>query len=269
MILAINIGNTNCSIGVFASHQSDKGPPRTQPTVLYKTQIPTHSIPPSQEELGSLLEKQIHSFAGHQEYKKVAVSVVPRFTELLEKDPSCHLLTRNSPYSFTVDERYLNVGVDRLVNLEAALCLFNSSCIVVDAGTATTFSVLKKNKRRADFLGGAIAPGLTTSIEALLSKTSISQKNSISLSQLWTASGPHIGGDTQLALQSGCVLGHARMIDAMIFEMRKELGEGKIPVILTGGGAQTLFALSQEVTENQPDLTLLGIAYAYERVRNS
>ena len=150
------------------------------------------------------------------------------------------------------------VGSDRIINALAAAKLFDGPSIVVDFGTATTFDVVSV---RGEYVGGAIAPGIEISLEALgrrgaqLRKVELLRPRSV------------IAKNTVEALQSGILYGFASQVDGIVIRMVAELGldiDG-VNVIATGGLADLVVDECATVTERQPWLTLLGLELVFSR----
>jgi type III pantothenate kinase len=146
------------------------------------------------------------------------------------------------------------VGADRIANCIAASQLYpGKDCIVADFGTATTFDVLSAGKK---YLGGAIAPGLRISMEALEQKTA--RLPSVEIVKAETA----CGRSTIEGIQSGLFFGHVGMIREMVGMIRQEcFGGGEVMVLATGGFSH-LFADSGLFDAVLPDLVLDGLYYA-------
>jgi type III pantothenate kinase len=150
------------------------------------------------------------------------------------------------------------VGTDRIINALAASRLFDGPSIVVDFGTATTFDVVSA---RGEYVGGAIAPGIDISLEALgrrgaqLRKVELLRPRSV------------IAKNTVEALQSGVLYGFASQVDGIVGRMMAELRlqPGELSVIATGGLAPLVVAECTVVTEHQPWLTLLGLEIVFAR----
>jgi type III pantothenate kinase len=147
------------------------------------------------------------------------------------------------------------VGADRIVNTLAAFHLFGGPAIVVDFGTSTNFDVVSA---KGEFLGGALAPGIEISIDALaargarLFKVELARPRSV------------IGKSTVEALQSGMVYGFAGQIDGIVRRIIDELDADPV-VIATGGLARLVLEECETVTEYEPDLTLIGLRLVFER----
>jgi type III pantothenate kinase len=150
------------------------------------------------------------------------------------------------------------VGTDRIVNALAASTLYGGPAVVVDFGTATTFDVVSA---RGEYVGGAIAPGIDISLEALGRRGA--QLRKVELLRPRTV----IAKNTVEALQSGVLYGFASAVDGIVARMREELGVGadELTVIATGGLAPLVVEECAVFTEHQPWLTLLGLAMVFDR----
>jgi len=152
------------------------------------------------------------------------------------------------------------VGTDRIVNALAASTLYGGPAIVVDVGTATTFDVVSAG---GAYVGGAIAPGIETSLEALgrrgaqLRRVELARPRSV------------VAKNTVEALQSGAVFGFAAQIDGIVTRMVHELGlpRGEVTVVATGGLAPVVLAECSQVDTHEPALTLIGLRLVFERNR--
>jgi type III pantothenate kinase len=154
------------------------------------------------------------------------------------------------------------VGTDRIMNALAVTHLYAGPCIVVDFGTATTFDVVSA---RGEYLGGAIAPGIEISLDALgrrgaqLRKVEVLRPRSV------------IAKNTVEALQSGAVYGFAGQVDGVVARMVDELGvdRSEVMVVATGGLAPVIAPECPSIDEQQPWLTLLGLRLVFERTAGS
>lgn len=150
------------------------------------------------------------------------------------------------------------VGTDRIVNALAAAHLYQGPSIVVDLGTATTFDVVSA---KGEYVGGAIAPGIEISLEALgrrgaqLRKVELLRPRSV------------IAKNTVEALQSGVVFGFASQVDGIVGRMIAELKvePSAVNVIATGGLAPVVVGEARVFTDHQPWLTLLGLGIVFGR----
>ena len=152
-------------------------------------------------------------------------------------------------------ESAAEVGADRMVNCVAAVEKYGAPCIIVDFGTATTFDVVSAKN---EFIGGAIAPGLGISADALYSRTARLQRVEIQRP-------PHaIGNNTVTNLQSGLYYGYLGLVDGILERMIPELG-GDVKVIATGGLAPLIGSGSKYIAAVDDLLTLDGLRIVWER----
>jgi len=142
-----------------------------------------------------------------------------------------------------------DVGADRIVDAAAALHIYGGPCIIVDLGTATVFDAVNEH---AEYLGGAIAPGMTVSADSLYRATS--QLRRVELN----APEKVIGTNTTHSIQSGLVFGYSELIKGMIVRFKKEIG-ANATVIATGGQADIVKDQVGEFNHIDPDLTLKGL----------
>ena len=251
MLLAIDIGNTNIKIGVFDGDE------------LKATWNVATGIHRTTDEYGGvLLNLMERKKVSPSEITGVALcSVVPpllpAFVELCTKYLHSEALVVEAGVKTGMRIRLDNpreVGSDRVVDAVAAQHLYGKPLIIVDLGTATTFSVVSQE---GDYLGGAIAPGIVIATEALYTRTAALPR--IRLNRPEQA----IGRNTIAAMQSGVIFGHVGLIEGMIQRIEQELGS-KAKVIATGGQA---YFLAQEIPAIEivdPDLTLIGLRLIYE-----
>ena len=155
------------------------------------------------------------------------------------------------------------VGTDRVVNALAAVELFGGPCIVVDFGTATTFDAVSA---KGEYLGGAIAPGIEISVEALGARGA--QLRRVELARPRSV----IGRNTVEALQAGILYGFAGQVDGVVTRMSAEIvgpggDPGDVTVIATGGLAPMVLDESGVIDLHEPWLTLVGLRLVYERNR--
>ncbi|GAA2720415.1 type III pantothenate kinase [Actinocorallia aurantiaca] len=150
------------------------------------------------------------------------------------------------------------VGADRIVNSLAAIHLFGGPAIVVDFGTATTFDCISA---KSEYVGGAIAPGIELSIDAL-------SKRGAQLHRIELVRPRHvIAKNTVEALQSGIIFGFAGQVDGLVDRMAEELSDNpdEVKVIATGGLAPLVLEEARSIDTFEPWLTLHGLRLIYER----
>ena len=147
------------------------------------------------------------------------------------------------------------VGADRIVNTIAAHHRYGGPSIVVDFGTSTNLDVVSE---KGEFLGGALAPGIEISLEALAVRAAQLRKVEIVRPR------SPIGKNTVEALQSGALYGFAGQVDGLVRRISDELG-GVRAVIATGGLAPIVVPESETITHHDPDLTLVGLRLVFEK----
>ena len=251
MLLTIDIGNTNITLGVFDTDN------------LVQSWRLSTDITRTEDEYGIFIKNLI----SHTEYSKlidnaVVASVVVQLTEKIEKALINYLNIKPFIISHKIKTNFAiktdipsQVGADRLANAAAVKELYKVPAIVVDFGTATSFDVVND---KSEFVGGIIAAGMKIQAEALSLKTSKLPKLNIE------ASKNTIGKNTIDAMLSGIVRGHAAMIDGLISECEKELGQ-KATIIATGGYSSVISDyLNRKFDYIDPDLTLKGAKILFE-----
>lgn len=253
-LLALDVGNTNVVAGVFADDgllarwrlTSEARRTADEYLVLLHTLFAAESI-----DAGALDGAILAS---------VVPAALTNLQEMLERYWHLEPMTVTPQLDFGLEVRYeppTAVGADRLANAVAAVKLYGTPAIVVDFGTATTFDVISAS---AEYVGGAIAPGIEISEDALLARTA--QLPRIPLRPPASA----IGRTTVSSMQSGILLGYAGLVDGMVARIANELG-GQPHVIATGGLSTTIAPLAGSVQHVDVDLTLVGMRLIHERNR--
>jgi type III pantothenate kinase len=252
MLLAIDVGNTNIVMGVFEG------------TELRESWRIKSDARDTADELALTFRGLLH---GIPVSGVAACSTVPAVLRELRS-----MLSRYYPDLPTVlvepgvrtgvgvlTDNPKEVGSDRICNTAAAHHLIDGPCIVVDFGTSTNFDVVSP---RGEFLGGALAPGIEISLDALASRAAQLRKVEL------VAPRSPIGKNTVESLQSGILYGFAGQVDGMVRRLSAELvprDPESVQVIATGGLATLVIDHSETVTRYEPDLTLLGLRLIYER----
>jgi type III pantothenate kinase len=250
LLLAVDVGNTNIVVGLFQGE-----------TLVADWRLATnaHTMPDEYAVLlSSLLSYQGLDMA--QIDAAIIASVVPKVTanlrEMAEKYIKLEALVVGPSIETGVKigvDNPREVGADRIVNALAAFRLYSAPAIVIDLGTATTFDAIS---REGEYMGGAIAPGILTSVEALSRQTA-------RLPRVDMVRPSHaIGRDTLTAMQSGIILGHAAMVDGMICRIAAEM-EGEPRVIATGGLCNIIAAEVPRIHVADKTLTLKGLRLMY------
>lgn len=251
MLLAIDIGNTTITLGIFEGEELG---PRWRLRTDHQRTPDEFGI-----QIQGLLE---HAGLSHRDLTGlVMASVVPPVTGRMEF--ACEQYLKRKPLTIGVGVKtgvrimYENpraVGADRIVDAAAVQHLYGGPACVVDFGTATTFNAVTAN---GDYLGGAIAPGIGIAAEALYTKTS-------RLTRVDLKRPPNvIGRNTTNAMQSGLVYGYVGLVEGMVARFKQELGQD-MKVIATGGHA-SIIAEETDVLETIDQwLTLKGLRIVWE-----
>ena len=246
MLIAIDIGNTNITIGLFLDSE-----------LISTWRFSTDSRKTS-DEYGLLLQQVMSSNnLNADEIDSAAIcSVVPPLTPTFEL--LCQRYLKVQPLTVMAGTKTgikilydspRDVGADRIVDAAAALHIYGGPCIIVDLGTATVFDAVNEH---GEYLGGAIAPGMTVSADSLYRATS--QLRRVELN----APEKVIGTNTTHSIQSGLVFGYSELIKGMIVRFKKEIG-ANATVIATGGQADIVKDQVGEFNHIDPDLTLKGL----------
>jgi type III pantothenate kinase len=254
MLLAIDAGNTNVTVGLFDGAR-----------IVTRWRLRTvHERTP--DEWGILLRSL---FAlGHLDLGQVdgvaAASVVPplesSLTEMAQRYFGLQPFWITGTVETGLNILYDNpreVGADRVVNAVAALEKYGGPCIVVDLGTAITFDAVSAH---AEYLGGVICPGIGISIAGLFQKTARLPMVD------FRDPGRLIGTNTVASMQSGLYYGLIAMIDGIVERMAAELGPGT-RTVATGGHAGLITRGSKWVKTADEDLTLEGLRLIWEKNR--
>jgi type III pantothenate kinase len=252
VLLALDIGNTNITIGIFEGD-------RVRSTWRIATDIERLADEYAVTILGLLRTEDIAPASVTQ---AVMASVVPDLAPIFEQ--LCKRYFKVDPLVVNTGTRtgvrvvYDNpreVGADRIVDVVAAMHLYGPApLIIVDFGTATVFDAVSAE---GDYLGGAIAPGIGISSEALFERAAKLYR--VELERPKTA----IGKNTVAAIQSGTLYGYVGLIEGMVARFQKELG-GHARVIATGGWAERLAKETQVFDAVDPNLTLTGLRLIHD-----
>ncbi len=250
MFLAIDIGNTEITLGVFDGEE------------LRATWHVSTGIHRTVDEYAVLLLNMIGRGPSDFDIDAVAVcSVVPPlvavFEELCQRYLHVSPLVVGAGVKTGVRIRMDNpreVGADRIANAAAAHHLYGGPVIITDLGTATTFDVVSKE---GDYMGGAIAPGIGVAAEALFMRAAKLPRVEL------TRPKQAIGRDTIAAMQSGIVFGYVGLVEGLVARIQKELGE-PAKVVATGGFAEPIARETAVINVVNPNLTLVGLRLIYQ-----
>jgi type III pantothenate kinase len=252
MLLAVDIGNTNTALGIFLEKK-----------LIEDWNIRTEREKTSDEYALTILSLLNSSGIETPEIKSAIISsVVPPLTPVFQN--LCQKLFKLKPLVVgpglktgmsILYENPLEVGADRVVVAVAAFEKYGGPCVVVDFGTATTFDAISS---QGEYLGGAIAPGIQISAEALFLKTAKLPRIEIRKPK------KAIGRSTVASMQSGLFFGYVGLISNIIKKIKAELG-GEAKVISTGGFAAQISPEIKSIDVHEPYLTLEGLRIIQER----
>lgn len=256
LLLAVDVGNTNTVVGVFSGDEL---------VADWRLATNPHTMPDEYAVLfANLLSYQGLSVS--EVDAAIIASVVPKMTAHLQEMLNKYLKVQPLVVGAGIEtgvpiaiDNPKEVGADRVVNTLAAYRLYGGPAIVVDLGTATTFDVVSTE---GEFVGGVIAPGILTSVEALARFTA-------RLPRVEMVRPPRaMGKDTLSAMQSGIILGHAAMVEGMLKRLIDELG-GKPYIIATGGLCKVIAEEVPLIQVADKNLTLKGLKMIYDLNVNS
>ena len=253
MLLAMDIGNTNTTIGVFREKE------------LVATFRMTTKQQRTSDEFGiDLCSLLVHNKINKEEIDAViTASVVPDVMYSLNRAISKYLsLTAvNVEYGIETGIKIMTdhpaqVGADRVVDAVAAYEIYGGPVLVIDFGTATTYDVVNE---KGEFLAGITAPGIQTSAEALWSKAAKLPRIEIAKPKSILAK------DTVTSMQAGLVYGQIGQTEYIVSQIKQELGLDQIKVIATGGLGVLLAHETNCIDYYDANLTLEGMRLIYEK----
>ena len=261
MLLCVDVGNTQIALGLYADTDAD-GEPEIDPPLVRDWRMRTDPRMTADE-----LEVAFDALLGRYAAEVTGIAALSTVPSLLRELRL--LIDRRGGPNVVVGpgvrtgvpllvDNPREVGADRVMNTLAAHRLFDNTCIVVDFGTSTNIDVVSA---KGEFLGGALAPGIEISLEALATRAAALR--TVELIRPRSV----IGKNTVECLQSGVLYGFAGQVDGLVRRILAELGSKAEPVkvLATGGLAPLMVGTSETISEFVPDLTLLGLRLTYLR----
>ena len=228
-LLAIDIGNTNITVGLFKGSR-----------LVKKRKIPS--------------SYRSYSFEAANEVviSSVAPQVLKRVVANIKKQGAVDPVIVGKDVTVPIKNLYTiksQVGQDRLVNAFAAKSLYGAPCVIIDFGTAVTFDCVSK---RGEYLGGLILPGIEMSLQGLYDRTALLPNVKLK------ASSSIIGKDTVSSIRGGILFGLGYAADGLVSRYRKILGK-PLKVIATGGNAGLVKKYAESIQIVDEDITLKGL----------
>jgi type III pantothenate kinase len=251
MLIAVDIGNTNVTIGIFDGEKRK---------AMWRTATGVHRMA---DEYASFMFNmfKISDLNPADVKQAVLCSVVPplvtTFEDIFKRYFKTSALVIEAGVKTGIKicmDNPREVGADRIVNAVGAYKLYGGPSIVIDMGTATTFDTVSKD---GDYIGGAISPGIAIAMDALFNRTAALPRVELTLPK------KAIGTNTIAAMQSGIVFGYIGLIDGVVSRIQDELGT-KAKVIATGGYSSLIAKGTKSIDIVDHDLTLIGLRLLYE-----
>ncbi|MBE6015310.1 MAG: type III pantothenate kinase [Lachnospiraceae bacterium] len=252
MIMAVDVGNTNITLGMFKEKN------------LMGSYRLTSKRPRTSDEYGSILQSMLDNtgITADDVDAVIIASVVPKvmhslvnsFRKYIRVEPFIVNYEAETGIKF-VTENPAQIGADRIVDSAAGYALYGGPIIVIDFGTATTYDLISE---KGEFLACVIAPGIQISANAMwgeaakLPEIEIKKPKSI------------LGRDTVTSMQAGVVYGQIGQTEYMVNQMKKEAGLENIKVVATGGLGSIIANETDVIQTYDPLLTLKGLQIIYE-----
>jgi len=254
MLLVIDLGNTNVVFGLFRGKR-----------LLKEWRYPTEKfkIPKIRAKVRAAVVASVVPFLDRRLKRELKAKFgVNPFFVTASNIPGLTVLVKNKK----------EIGADRVVDALAAYTLYKGPAIVVDFGTATTFDLVSA---KGEYLGGAIAPGITLARDALYDRAAKLPKVKIKAPKRL------IGNDTESAMQSGLVYGYVAMVEGMVARIKSEILNSKsetnskskirnskqrVKIIATGGLAKLICKYTSVVDRIDDKLTLKGLQMIGEKI---
>ncbi len=260
MLLAIDIGNTTVNLGFVQAKNPDY-------CVAFTAKLDTVRDWTARDYAAGIRRCLAQGNCSPEDFRGVVISsVVPPVLEpiresarrIFGKEPMVVSPECDLGISIAVSQPE-QVGRDRLVDSAWAAHAYQLPVVTADLGTATTFNVMDRD---GIFRGGVIAAGIETSLRALASRTA-------QLPAIVVKEPEHvIGRNTSECMLSGAIIGTAGLLDGVVGQIEKELGE-PVNLVITGGGAEYVIPFVNHAYFHDPHLILKGLAYLFDRNRKT
>ena len=248
MLLAVDIGNSSVTLGLFAADgslqfrcgaETVRGKSADECAVLFRSMFLLHGADPAcvtDRILSSVVPPVTHA--------------VSRAIEILTgQKPLCVGPGVKTGLNIRIDTQ-TQLGSDLVADAVAALSAYQAPMVIVNLGTATTFTVIN---REGVLEGVIIAPGVRVSMDALAEYGAALPDISVAAPKRLIAK------NTAESMQAGVLFGHAAMLDGMVRRIARELGEDVVTTVVTGGLAETVLPYCETACKHCPDLTLTGL----------
>lgn len=256
MIIGIDIGNTNITIGLIENHD------------IVKSYRLTTRTKRTSDEYGFLIRSfLIDADVTINDIDDVIISsVVPKimysFTnsirKYIKKEPIIIAPGVKTGVALNIDNPK-EIGADKIVNAAGAIKFYRGNCLIIDFGTATTIDYIDENNT---LKGGIIAPGIEISANALYEKAAKLPEVEIKKPK------KYLGKNTIESMQSGIVFGYIGQIEYLIKKIKDEIGNQNIMVIATGGLGRLIANETSLIDIYDADLTFKGLDAVYENIQN-
>jgi len=249
MLLLCDVGNTTTVVGLWDGERvihrwrisTDRERTADESRLLLRSMLAEHAVPVTGGALSSVVPPRTEA------WREAMAALIAG--PLVVVGPGI-----KTGIALSVDNPR-EVGADRVVNAIGAIRQLGAPVIVVDFGTATTVDLVGPD---GAYRGGAIAPGLEVSADALVTHTAALRRV-----ELLPPRSP-VGRSTVEAIQSGLIYGYAGLVDGLVGRIMSTL-EVPCPVVATGGLAKVMIEYTTTMTDSEPDLTLIGLAEVFAR----
>ena len=257
MLLAVDIGNTNITCGVFEGEElratwrmaADVRRQTDEYAAMFLNLLDYHRIPKEDLDRGIISSVVPPLIVTFEELYQKYFHITPIIVGAAGTRTGMRILYENPR----------EVGADRIAHAVAAYRLYGGPLVIVDFGTATVVDAITKE---GDYLGGAIAPGINLAAEALFERASKLPRIELERPQ------QAIGRNTVASMQAGLYFGYVGLVEGLVARFKREL-EGEAKVVATGGLARRMATDIQVIDVVNYDLVLIGLRLLYETNENA